>query len=78
MNVCNKKNPGNELRKNLENKKFKQIIKKATHIDGGNINHAYVLNLGNYEETPRIEIIPTYYSDHDAIYISWKKVEMTG
>ena len=71
-------NPGNELRKNLENKKFKQIIKKATHIDGGYINHAYVLNLGNFEETPNIEIIPKYYSDHDAICISWKKVDMTG
>jgi hypothetical protein len=78
MNVCNKKNPENKLRKYLEEKKFKQIINKATHIDGGHINHAYVFNLGNYEETPNIEIIPKYYSDHDAICISWEKVEMTN
>ena len=78
MNICNKKNPENKLRKTLEEKKFSQIIKKATHIDGGHINHAYVLNLGNYEETPTIEIIPKYYSDHDAICISWKRVEVIG
>ena len=71
MNVCNKKKPENELR----NKKFTQIIKYGTHIDGGHINHAYIINLGNYEETPDIEIIPKYYSDHDAICISWKKVD---
>ena len=75
MNICNKKEPENELKTYLEEKKFKQIIKKATHIDGGHINHAYIMNIRNYEETPEIEIIPKYYSDHDAVCISWKKVD---
>ena len=75
MNVCNKKMPTNELRKFLEDKDFKQVINKATHIEGGHLNHVYIKNMGNYVETPDIVIIPKYYSDHDAICISWKKVD---
>ena len=75
MNICNKKMEHNELRKFLEGKAFKQIINKATHIDGGHINHAYILNIGNFEETPEVELIPKYYSDHDAICISWRRIE---
>jgi hypothetical protein len=75
MNICNKKKSQNKLKTYLEDKTFKQIIKKATHIDGGHINHAYIKNIGNFVETPNIEIIPKYYSDHDAICISWKKIE---
>ena len=75
MNICNKKMERNEFKTFLEEKGFKQIINKATHIDGGHINHAYVLNIGNFEEKPDIELIPKYYSDHDAICISWRRVE---
>ena len=74
MNICNKKMKKNKLRTFLEDKTFKHIVNKATHIDGGHINHAYIMNVGNFEETPDIELIPKYYSDHDAICISWKKV----
>ena len=65
----------NDLRKFLELKAFKQIVNKATHIDGGHLNHAYILNMGNFEVTPEIELIPKYYSDHDSICITWKKVD---
>ena len=77
MNICNKKMKKNEFRKFLEERAFKQIINKATHIDGGHINHAYVFNIGNFEDTPEVELIPKYYSDHDAICISWKKLDQT-
>ena len=73
INICNKKEPENKLRTFLKDKNFKQIIEKATHIDGGHINHAYIMNSGNYVGSPEIEIIPKYYSDHDAICITWKK-----
>ena len=73
MNICNKKMERNEFKNFLEGKGFKQIINKATHIDGGHINHAYVLNIGNFEENPEIELIPKYYSDHDAICVSWRR-----
>jgi hypothetical protein len=42
MNICNKKNPENELKTFLEGNNFKQIVKKATHIDGGHIEPAYI------------------------------------
>ena len=74
VNICYKKMEQNEFRKFLEEQTFRQIINKATHIDGGHINHAYVLNIGNFEETPNVELVPKYYSDHDAICISWKNV----
>ena len=75
MNICNKKMASNELRKYLEDIKFKQVINRATHIEGGHLNHVYIMNMGNFVETPDIEIIPKYYSDHDAICISWRRVE---
>ena len=77
MNVCNKKMPTNELRKFLEDKDFKQVINKATHIEGGHLNHVYIKNMGNYVGTPDIVIIPKYYSDHDSICIAWRKLEPT-
>ena len=73
MNVCSKKRPDNELKIFLEGKGFKQIIRQSTHIEGGHLNHAYILNAGNFEEIPAVELIPKYYSDHDAVCISWKK-----
>ena len=44
--------------------------KKATHIEGSHIDHTYILNKGNYEMEPNIELAPKYYSDHDALCIS--------
>ena len=46
------------------------MTKKATHIDGSHIDHAYVINLSNI---PEVDLAPKYYSDHDAICISWEK-----
>ena len=77
MNICNKKMAANDLRKYLEGKKFKQVINTATHIEGGHLNHVYIMNMGNFVESPGIEIIPKYYSDHDSICIAWKKLEPT-
>ena len=76
MNICIKKQPKNELKNFLEQRTFSQIITHATHIDGGHLNHAYILNLGNFENAPDVQLIPKYYSDHDAICISWKKIDL--
>ena len=48
----------NELRKFLEDKNFKQVVNKATHIEGGHLNHVYIMNIRDFVETPYIEIIP--------------------
>ena len=74
MNVCNKKNPNNALKRYLEDNNFKEVIKKATYTEGSHIDHAYVMNVGNFVEDPEIMLIPKYYSDHDAIYITWQKL----
>ena len=74
MNICNKKTPNNKLRSFLEEKSFIQIVNQATHIEGGHLDHAYVRNVGNFEEVPYFHLAPKYYSDHDALCISWKKV----
>ena len=67
MNTCNKKIPMNDLLKFLEDQTYKQIIKKATHI-----NHAYIINMGNFGDKPGI--IQKYLCHHDAICISWKTI----
>ena len=77
MNICNMEKPNNLLNTFLTSKRFKQIVMTATHIDGGHIDHCYIRNIGNYEEKPAIEITPKYYSDHDSICISWKKISIT-
>ena len=74
INVCNKKNPDNDLKRYLEEKTFKEVIKKPTHTEGGYIDHAYVMNIGNFVEDPKILLVPKYYSDHDAICITWEKL----
>ena len=73
MNICNIDKPRNHLKTFLEDKKFKQIVNVATHINGGHIDHRYFLNIGNYEETPKIVILPKYYSDHDSLCFSLEK-----
>ena len=75
MNICNRENPNNKLRTYLEANTFKLIVQKPTHIGGGHIDHAYLMNKGNFSEEPNIELCPKYYSDHDALYVSLKKVE---
>ena len=76
MNLCNKKQPNNELNTFLEQTTFRQMITQATHLEGGHLNHAYILNIGNFEDTPDVQLTPKYYSDHDAICISWKKIDL--
>ena len=74
INVCNKNNPNNALKRYLEENGFKEILKKATHTKGSHIDHAYVMNVGNFVEFPEVVLIPKYYSDHDAICITWQKL----
>ena len=73
MNICNKKVPDNALKTYLEGRTFKLVTKKATHIDGSHIDHAYVMNVGNFTNNPGVDLVPKYYSDHDAICISWDR-----
>merc|ERR1719233_732503 len=72
VNVCNIKRPDNPLKRFLEGMGFKEVVKEATHLDGGHIDHAYVLNLGSFKEGTVAQLVSKYYSDHDAVCIILK------
>ena len=72
MNVCNIKRPANKLKRMLEGMGFNEMVKEATHIDGGHLDHAYHLNLGSFKEDTIVHLIPKYYSDHDAVCVIFK------
>ena len=59
----------------MEGKSFCQIVNQATHIEGGHLDHAYIRNGGHFEKVPDIQLTPKYYSDHDAICITWMKIQ---
>ena len=72
MNACNMKSPDNQLKRYLEEIGFKEIVREATHIDGGHLDHAYVLNQGSLKEDTVVQLVSKYYSDHDAVCIILK------
>ena len=71
MNICNKKRPENKLKRFLEGVGFREVVREATHSDGGHLDHAYVLNRGTLKDIV-IHLVPKYYSDHDAVCIILK------
>ena len=44
---------------------FNQVVKNATHIEGGMIDHIYVKQGETKKVSYIIEEFPKYYSDHD-------------
>ena len=57
----------------LERNLFKQLVKEATHIQGGHIDHAYWKDTIGMWQDPAIERYSPYYSDHDGICITLTK-----
>ena len=73
FNVCLQKNPTNGLTRKLTEIGFSQLVTKATHIEGGHIDHIYWRDfLGEWTD-PKLEIYSPYYSDHDGILITLVK-----
>ena len=69
MNVCGLAHPKNYITVTLIEKGFKQLVKKSTHIEGGLIDHMYLIQ-GKYDKfTYQVEEFPKYYSDHDGLGI---------
>ena len=68
FNLDLNKNRSYKLTTFLTSQKFKQLVDKSTHIDGGLIDHCYlrILNGESYE----VEVMPKVYSDHDALCFS--------
>ena len=74
FNVCTKKDPKNAITKALEVLGFKQLVIEATHIQGGHIDHCYWLDKEKKWEWPTLEQYSPYYSDHNSLLITLKKI----
>ena len=61
------------MSKGLLDHGFEQLVKEATHIRGGHINHAYFRDTARFFETPIIERYSPYYSYHDAVCLVLKR-----
>ena len=73
FNVCTVKDKRNAVTKMLEELGFKQLVKVATHIQGGHIDHCYWLDETMMWELPQLEHYTPYYSDHDCLLVTLKK-----
>ena len=67
FNICYTSNRNNKVTQWLENNKFSQLMKEATHIRGRLLDHLYFKPVGNILENPSIHRYSPFYSDHNAI-----------
>ena len=75
FNICYLVNRTNRLIQGLERNDFQQLVKEATHIRGRHIDHAYWRDPNNTWSDPVLERYSPYYSDHDAICLTIKRLE---
>ena len=67
FNVCSKKSSTNGIITSLVKIGFKQMIDRATHIEGGHIDHVYWMDRSQKYNLPQVEFHSPYWTDHDAI-----------
>ena len=75
FNLCTIKDGNNSVTANLEKLGFKQIVRKATHIEGGHIDHCYWLDKTQIWEQPKLERYSPYWTDHDALLVTIRRKE---
>ena len=73
FNICMMNHEKNRMSKGLEMEGFRQMIKEATHIRGGHIDHVYWKDENGVWKDPQLELYCPYYSDHDASLITLLK-----
>ena len=74
FNVCLLKQPHNYVTEKLNEMGFEQIVRKATHIEGGLIDHVYIKQGETVQYLWDLEEFPKYYSDHDGFGITlWQE-----
>ena len=73
VNICFQQHRNNSISKSLEEIGFIQLVKEATHIEGGHIDHVYWLDRTGKWKTPDVERYSPYYSDHDALLVTLKE-----
>ena len=67
LNLCIFAQPYNWVTRSLKEMGFEQIVTEATHIDGGVLDHVYILQGGSIRFQWILEYFPKYYSDHDGL-----------
>ena len=70
FNICALEQGKNFLTARLSEMGFKQIVMEATHIDGGVIDHIYILQGKQTRFQWALELMPKYYSDHDGVCLT--------
>ena len=71
FNLDYQKDQDNTVTRHLLSLGFKQVVAKATHIQGGMIDHIYVrlLSPGSFYS---VELFAKTFTDHDSVHISLK------
>ena len=80
LNMCFLTNRNNEVTRLLEGLGFEQLVKEASHLLGGHIDHVYS-NLHHCSRfKPHIQMHSPYYTshDHDAFLITITYVDVDG
>ena len=73
FNLCVLKHPKNYITASLEEEGFQQLVRAATHIEGGAIDHIYINYGAKNKFEWDLEYFPKYYSDHDGLGLTiWK------
>ena len=73
FNVCFRQIPNNSISRGFIEQGFSQLVKKATHVMGGLIDHVYWKDKSESWHMPEIESYSPYYSDHDAVLVTIKR-----
>ena len=75
FNMCYIDNRNNSSTTFLLQNNFKQLVREATHIDGGHIDHVYLRSEESLQA--ELELYSPYYTakDHDALCISFPESE---
>ena len=74
FNICYRETRNNRVTKFLNQLGFTQLMKEPTHIRGRTIDHFYFREGTIIQENPIIFRYSPYYSDHDAICATMKKM----
>ena len=67
FNICYLSNGNNRMSQGLAKNNFNQLVREATQIHGGHIDHAYWRDKNGLWNDPVVEHYTPYYSDHDGI-----------
>ena len=74
FNICYRSTRNNRVTKFLNQLGFSQLMNEPTHIRGRTIDHFYFREGAVIQENPIILRYSPYYSDHDAICATIKKM----